>query len=277
MKTMKMRWIQLIFVTLGMFYTHYLFAFDGVCKLIFTKAPSQESLFAKIENLESKYQDLLILATISYGQLKDQSLVKSLDQVVEQIQLHQSFLDKTTSSALENQIDSSVRSLFMSESNFKSLRDRLDKMLHPEVINKQNYRWNDIVENPYLLKAYKLYETEGQSQAPIKVKFSPKILDELFHSNQPLDQIAAKKALRAMTRFVGNSDSRSSGLVELKAAKGVYEVRIVGHTVGAIRVAGIKENGVIHIVHVDRHSNHNATHGKHLVKNAISKFEHEFK
>lgn len=270
--------LQLILGTLCTLLTVQSFGFDGVCKFIFEEPASQQSVFAKLETLEENYQSLLVEATSSYGKVETQNAQKSLNLIVEQIQMNQKTLDKAINEALSDKTIEAVREMYKVETNHTLLKDRLSSLLpNNQPVRQKKYDWTEIIERPDLLTPNKLYTLESPSGIPIALKFSSRILQEFFYSDRPQDLIAVKKILRAMTRYSGSSHAGSSGLVELNGSKNIYEVRIIGHhAVGAIRVTGLKHDGVIHFVHVEKHSNHNATFSNHLVKSTLSKFNHDF-
>lgn len=270
--------LQLLIGTMCTLLTAQSFAFDGVCKFIFEEAASQQSVFAKLETLEENYQSLLVEVTSSYGKIETKNAQKSLNLIVEQIQMNQKTLDKAINEALNDKILEAAKDMYKVETNHVLLRDRLSNLLpNQQPVRQKKYDWNEIVERPELLTPNKTYNLESPGGIPISIKFSSRILQEFFYSDRPQDLIASKKILRAMTRYSGSSHAGSSGLVELNGSKNIYEVRIIGHhAVGAIRVTGIKHEGVIHFVHMEKHGNHNATFSNHLIKNTTSKFKHDF-
>lgn len=270
--------LQLIIGTLCTLLTVQSFGFDGVCKFIFEEPASQQSVFSKLETLEESYQSLLVEATSSYGKITTENAQKSLNLIVEQIQMNQKTLDRAINEALNDKTIEAVKDMYKAETNHTLLSERLFALIpNQQPIRQKKYDWNEIVERPDLLTPNKLYELESPSGIPIALKFSARILQEFFYSNRPQDLIAIKKILRAMSRHSGSSHAGSSGLVELNGSKNIYEVRIIGHhSVGAIRVTGIKHEGVIHFVHMEKHGNHNATFSNHLIKKTISKFNHDF-
>lgn len=276
---MKKPFKRLFFVILLLLLTPHAFAFNGVCELIFSEPMTIDKLFSKIEHLEIEYDQLLQDASVVYGKLESTAHQNSLNQLVVQIQSNQKRVDVAINKAVEHGPNQAgVKEVLILESNQRLISERLKTLTQPKQKVLEEYDWNNFVENPSRLKENKLYEVETTANSTITVVFSNRVLLELFHSNQPMDQTASKKILKSMNRFVSGSNHKSSGLVELNASdKGVYEVRIHGrHAVGAIRLVGVKHNGVYHFVHVDRHSSHNATYGKHLIHNALSKFESDF-
>lgn len=134
--------------------------------------------------------------------------------------------------------------------------------------------WTLLVDSPSNLESNRVYTVPNNSSFPIQVSFSEGIVKNFFNSTSQLDRMAAQKTLTALRKGYIGSHDKTSGIVNLTADKRVYEVRIRGTAVGAIRVGGSMRNGVLHFVHVSHSSNHGSAHYIHGFINAVLSHMH---
>ena len=125
----------------------------------------------------------------------------------------------------------------------------------------QAFQYEDVRKTPLFLAANHIYKVQTDRGNTIKVRFSKALVEEFFwESKNSILQEAAKKALEAVGRGLTNDQSLSSSGIYVMSygSYRIAKIRIVGRSIGAIRVYGILQDGIYSFVHWEQSSEHDA-------------------
>ncbi len=112
-------------------------------------------------------------------------------------------------------------------------------------------------KNPDSLKADVLYEIGGTDILVKRVSFSKQVLQDIFWGSQPHYNAAHVLIYRALQKGRSNG-TNSSGIENFIEDRSVFKVRISGHGVGGLRIAGYMKGSDLFLVtylDTDNHTN----------------------
>lgn len=232
-------------------------------------------LFSQIEAMESALELIVLDANSHFS--ADMAQNDNLTLVLTQASALQERVQELTDRALEG--DRVFRAeLNLLRQDILNLGDQAEapavEMTVDEGELSEEALWSMLVEAPSTLESNRVYTVPSNNAFPIQVSFSEDIVKNFFSSTSQLDRMAAQKTLAALRKGYIGSHDKTSGIVNLTADKRVYEVRIRGTAVGAIRLGGSMRNGVLHFVHVSHSSNHGSAHYIHGFINAVLSHMH---
>lgn len=126
-----------------------------------------------------------------------------------------------------------------------------------------------LLENPLFVRSEYLYKVNGLDPLVQRVLFSETVVRDLLWDEGVLYQHAAKLILRGILRGRAHA-TETSGIVPFSSDKSVFKMRIVGRSVGAIRVSGYFNGSDFYIVAWSQESGHGPHASKLLVEKALA-------
>lgn len=164
--------------------------------------------------------------------------------------------------ALEAAIDRLERPPNKPVSVVKSLNDSLDLRV--------------LIKTPSELKPDTLYDIHGTDIAVQRVSFSKKILEDVFWDSKEKLVAAHELILKALIKGRANATS-SSGVENFVEDRSIFKVKISGHGVGSLRLAGYMEGSDLYLVaylQSEKHNPHDTQRLFKLVYNAMKTQKH---
>jgi len=123
------------------------------------------------------------------------------------------------------------------------------KLKFHEVEISKKLTWSESYKSPTSIEPERTYSVVRHDGTTVKILFSKKVVEKIFHSKDVFYVKAVKKALSAISS-VGHT-----GLIKIAEQSDIYEIKHVGAT-GSFRLFAYLDNGIFHIVHWSNESKH---------------------
>jgi hypothetical protein len=186
-------------------------------------------------------------------------------------------LKKKQEEILANWDPSSLESTQKAQSDLASLKYKLDKAkAEAELWKKRqsNTEWAPVRDDRRVIAPDRVYNIKTDRGEDIKVVFGDKVTsDVMWDTGNSLRSEAGDAFVEAVGR--GYTRGGSSSGIETMSLSGrkIVKLRIVGHGVGAYRVYGIEQNGVIYFLTWEQESSHDSQYLNRVYENTIRAFD----